>query len=299
MRLSLRLLPALLVVSVASLGAQAPADQLVMRIREVAPRFQLISGFTNGNLLAFVGQHGVLLVDGQTEKRVGLADSALRTVTRLPVQVLVNTHFHEDHISGNPHWRAQGARIIAQENLRALALVDTTITELEWHRTPAAPAALPDQTFRDSLAFEFDGEPVVLLHPVAAHTAGDAIIWFPRANVMHTGDILEREAPPFTDWWGGGSFEGMIRSMDLVLAHINDSTVVIPGHGTPTNRAGVVRYRTMLVLVRDTINAGFKAGKTIDQIIAEHPLAAYESELGKASWVTELFKRLALGWPDT
>ena len=178
MRQILRLLPALLVVVSGPLRAQSD-DPLVMQIRQLAPRFQLISGYTNGNLLAFIGAHGVFLVDGQSKERVGLADSALRTVTQLPVRLLVNTHFHEDHTAGNPHWRAQGARIIGQENLRAEAIKDTTITELEWHRTPAVPEALPDQTFGDSLAFEFEGEPIVLLHPVAAHTSGDAVIWFP------------------------------------------------------------------------------------------------------------------------
>ena len=112
---------------------------------------------------------------------------------------------------------------------------------------------------------------------------------------MHTGDILEREAPPFVDWWGGGSLDGMIRSMDLVLAHINDSTVVVPGHGTTTNRAGVLHYRAMLVLVRDTLTTGFAAGKTIDDIVAQRPLAAYESELHGPRWIATFLRRVALG----
>jgi len=266
-----------------------------MRISEVAPRFQVIAGFTNGNLLACIGERGVLLVDGQSAKRVALADSALRRVTPLPVTLVVNTHYHDDHIGGNPHWRARGARILAHAAVAAEARKDTTITDLSWHRTPADPAALADQTFSDSLVLDFEGEPVVLLHPVGAHTSGDAMIWFPRANILHTGDIVEREAPPFIDWWAGGSLDGMIAAVDGILARVNDRTIIIPGHGTPTDRTGLMAYRVMLAAARERIGEQVRQGLTADVIVAARPLVEFEGLLGGERRAGQFVRQVAGG----
>jgi glyoxylase-like metal-dependent hydrolase (beta-lactamase superfamily II) len=275
--------------------ARAQQDPLVMRIALVAPRFHVISGFTNGNILVFEDRTGLLLVDGQSLKRAPLADSALRTVTALPVKLLINTHYHDDHIEGNPYWRARGATIMAQAAVPEEARKDTTIAELDWHRTPAEELALPDQVFEDSLALEFEGESVILLHPPAAHTRTDAIVWFPRANVIHTGDILEREAPPFLDWWAGGTLDGMIAAVDRILALVNDSTVIVPGHGTPTDRAGLAAYRVMLVAARERIGARVAAGESAEQIAAERPLAEFEAERGGARPMARFVRLIANG----
>jgi glyoxylase-like metal-dependent hydrolase (beta-lactamase superfamily II) len=275
------------------LAAQDP--NLTMRIQPVAPRFQLITGYYNGNILVFQGEAGLLLVDGQSTRRVTQADSALRTVTALPVKLLVSTHYHGDHLEGNAHWKQQGARLIAQAQLVEEAKKDTTIAEREWHRPAASPDMLPDQTFTDSTSFDFEGEPVVLLHPVAAHTRGDAIIWFPRANVIHTGDILEREAPPFIDWWAGGRFDGMIAACDRILAMINNTTVVVPGHGTPTDKAGLARYREMLVTARDRIAPRVAAGDTDEAIVAARPLREYETDLGGERRAGQLITQITYG----
>jgi len=285
---------ALLLCAGAPLAAQQ--DPLVMRITEVAPRFELISGFANGNLLALVGRRGVFMVDAQSARRVALADSALRTVTPLPVTLIVNTHYHDDHVGGNPYWRSRGARIIAHQLVAAEARKDTVIPEETWHRTSTDPAALADRTFTDSLVLDFEGEPVILLHPPDAPTSGDAMVWFPRANILHTGDILEREAPPFIDWWAGGSAEGMIRAVDAILARVNDQTLLVPGHGTVARKPDLLRYRTMLVTLRDRVAAGVAAGKSLATIQAERPASEFEGLIGGGGWrPTRLVKLLYFG----
>lgn len=251
-----------------------------MRIQPVAPKTWVISGYTNGNILVIEGRTGILLVDAQSQKRVALADSALRTVSTLPVGLVINTHYHEDHISGNGYWRSRGADVLGQEALIAEAKKDTTIPELEWHRIPAASEDIPNLTFRDSMPITHDGERLVVLHPPAAHTSGDAIVWLPARNVMHTGDILEREAPPFIDWWAGGSLDGMIAGVDFINARIDDHSILVPGHGTPTDRAGLLAYRAMLVAARERIGALVSSGASLDSIVAARPLREFEGMLG-------------------
>jgi glyoxylase-like metal-dependent hydrolase (beta-lactamase superfamily II) len=245
-----------------SLGAQSSAA-LQMVIRTVAPRVYVISGYTNGNLLAVDRDDGVLLVDTQSARRVALADSALRTMTTRPVRWIVLTHYHDDHLEGVPYWRARGATtVVAQANVVPRARRDTSMATYGddvWHHRPAADSALPTRTFVDSLTLRLGDEPVELLHIADAHTDGDAIVRLPRRNVVHVGDIVEVGDAPFLDRWGGGTLDGMIRGVDRIVALTNDSTVIVPGHGEPITRAALARYRAALVATRERVREALAA----------------------------------------
>ncbi len=207
----------------------------------------------------------VLLVDAQSDRRVGLADSSLRALTARPVTTVVTTHYHDDHIGGNPHWKAQGARLVAQCNVAVQARKDTTITEWrEWHRTPAPADAQPTRCPADSLTIPRQGEQVVLHHVPSAHTDGDLIIWLPKANVLHMGDVLELGAPPFIDYWTGGTWAGMLAAVDAGLAIANDQTIIVPGHGPTTTRAGMLAYRAMLQDVGEKVRDAVQRGRIDD-----------------------------------
>ena len=259
------------------LPAQSP---LAIRSETVTPGYVVISGYTNGNVLAVIGDSGVLLVDAQSARRVPQADSALRTFTAQPVRWVIATHYHADHLEGNAYWRARGAEVIGHESIAAEARKDTTIQELAWHRAPAVPAALPSRAFRDSLVLRFEGTDVAIRHAPAAHTGGDAIIWFPRANVVHMGDILELGAPPFVDWWAGGSLDGMIAAVDTVLQRVNDRTRIIPGHGPVTDRAGLRAYRDMLATIRDRMVGALEGGRTREGLPVTEIIAGFADRLG-------------------
>lgn len=254
---------------------------MTMRIARVRDGVSVISGFTNGNILAVETRAGVLLVDGQSAKRVGLADSALRTVTRAPVRWVVNTHYHGDHTEGNAHWRAGGAEVYAHRNVPPQMRKDTVIADWQdWHRTPAADDAMPTATFGDSLRLTPGGTEVVLLHLSAAHTDGDAIVWLPALNVLHTGDLVELGAFPFLDWWAGGTLDGMIAATERILAIADAGTAIVPGHGPVADRAAVQRYREMLLAVRDRLGAAARERRATEDVVRSRPLADYAAANG-------------------
>lgn len=274
--------------------------QSVMQITTtpLRPGIWVLSGFANGNILVHDDGTDVLLVDAQSERRVGLADSALRALTTRPVGTVVTTHYHDDHLGGNPHWRAQGtSRLIAQCNVAVQARKDTTITEWrEWHRTPAPAAALPTECFKDSLTIRRAGEQVILRHVPSAHTDGDLIIWLPGANVLHMGDVLELGAPPFIDYWAGGTWEGMLAALDAGLALANAGTIIVPGHGPTTDRAGMVAYRAMLLAVGERVRAAVQRGESMDAIVASRPATGYEEGFGSQSRADQLVQLLVVGF---
>lgn len=275
------------------LAAQAPP----MRIdhERVRPRVHVFSGFLNGNVLVLETNDGLLIVDAQSGKRVGALDSAITNVTKAPVRWVVNTHYHADHTEGNAWFRARGARVLAHRNVAIQAAKDTTITDRDWHRTPLADSATPTDAFDDRRELNIGGERVVVLHPRDAHTDGDAMIWLPAQNVLHIGDILEVGAPPFIDWWAGGSLEGMVRAIDDVLGWVDASTAIVPGHGPTSTRDDLVRYRAMLVTVSERVRTGIASGVASDSL-AERAVAGFESLLGGTRRASELSRQLIYGF---
>jgi len=261
------------------------------------PGIWVLSGFANGNILVHDDGTDILLVDAQSDRRVSLADSSLRVLSTRPVRTVVTTHYHDDHIGGNPHWKAQGARLVAQCNVAVQARKDTTITEWrDWHRTPAPADALPTECFTDSLAIARHGEQVLLHHVPMAHTDGDLIVWLPKANVLHMGDVLELGAPPFIDYWTGGSWTGMLAAVDAGLAIANDQTIIVPGHGPTTNRAGMVAYRAMLQDLGERVRDAVQRGESMAAIVAARPAAEYEASFGGRSRADQFVQLLVVGF---
>ena len=274
----------------------AQQDVMTMRAEALAPGLTVISGFANGNILVLSGPEGSLLVDAQSARRVGLADSVLASLGAPPVRWVLNTHYHGDHVEGNTVFRGRGAEVIGQERLPVQMAKDTTITSWhDWHREPAAPGAFPTRTFRDSLTLRVNGQRIVVTHIPAAHTDGDAIVWLPDANVIHIGDLFEHQAPPFIDWWAGGRLEGMLAGVDWGLAHSDSATRIVPGHGPVGTRAELLRYREMLLGVSSAVASQVYAGTTLTQTQAAQPAARWQPLLGSQRRMDELVALLYLG----
>lgn len=278
-----RLLRLLFTASLIGASTRARAQEAPdsIRVQRLRASIHVASGFENGNVLILASDTGLLLVDAQSAKRVAALDSAIKRLSSRLVRVVVNSHYHADHTEGNAVFRQLGAAIVAHHNASLQAAKDTTIAEWDnWHRTPLATAAMPTRLVDDSLAFAFGDEHVVLLHAPQAHTDGDLLVWLPRANVLHIGDILEVGAPPFIDWWGGGSLRGMVQAIDRVLAMVNDRTAIVPGHGAVSSRADLVRYREMLTTVEARVASQASRGATLAEVFAARPAREWEATLG-------------------
>ena len=264
-----------------ALRAQGSGDVMRISVERLPANVVVLRGYANGSVLAVPTREGLLLVDGQSTKRVSEADSALRSVTKARVKWVITTHYHGDHLEGNEHWHADGAEIIGHHNVAVQALKDTVITDFtQWHRTAAAPPSLPTRTIGDSATLDLGGERVVLLHVPDAHTDGDLLVWFPQRDLLHTGDIVEIGAFPFIDWWAGGTLDGMISATERIIRLAGERTAIVPGHGPTIDRRRVQQYRTMLLAARDRIGAAVREGKTVEQVVLDAPLASYAEAYG-------------------
>ena len=261
----------------APLAAQAALDTVQIRVSALAPGVYMLTG-AGGNIGLAVGDEAVFVVDDQFAPLTPRILAAIATITSKPVRFVVNTHWHFDHTGGNENMGKAGALLVAHENVRKRMSTDQFIEALNRREPAAPPGALPVVTFTDGVTFHINGDALVVTHSPRAHTDGDAIVYFTKANVLHAGDSFLSAGLPFVDLSSGGSIHGIIASAARVVAMTNDQTKIIPGHGPVADRARVRAWREMLVALRDRMTAEVAAGRTVEQVLAANITAAYAKE---------------------
>ena len=282
-------LPAVLLAAAAlPLAAQAGLDTVTIQTIPAGRGVYMLRG-AGGNIALAVGSDAAFLVDDQYAPLTPKILAAIKAVTDKPVKFLVNTHWHGDHTGGNENMAGAGAIIVAHDNVRT-RMSTKQFNALFNRTTPPSPrAALPIITFSASVAFYLDDETIHVLHVPPAHTDGDALVHFTRANVIHMGDTFFNGTYPFVDLSSGGSFEGMIAAVNAALPYLNDSTRVIPGHGPLGGKAELLAYRDVLVKIRDRVAALIREGKTREQVIAAKPGAEWDATWGAGFMKPDVF----------
>ncbi len=285
-----RSLLALCVLFSASLASAQDEDFSKVEVKTVplAGSVSMLMG-SGGNIGVLVGADGVLLVDDEFAPLVPKILAAVKQLSPKPVRFVVNTHFHSDHTGGNAPLGTDGAVIVAQDNVFKRLSTEQYSARLKKNIPPAPAAALPVVSFAEGLTFHFDGEQVDVFHVVSAHTDGDSVLWFRKANVVHMGDVFFNGMYPLIDTGSGGSIDGVVTALDAVLARIDDGTKVIPGHGPVGTKADLKRFRDMLATVRDRIRKAIQQGKTQDEVVAAKPTAEFDAVFGNGFFKPDAF----------
>ena len=254
----------------------AKADITVQRLRG---NISVLMG-SGGNITVLTGPDGKLLVDAGIAVSRPRIQAALDGISKDPLKYLINTHWHWDHTDGNEWVHNQGATIIAQEN--TLKHLSTTTRVKEWNHTfqPWPASARPTVVVKTDKTLKFDGENIVLKGFGPGHTDGDITAYFTKADVLALGDIFWNGIYPFIDSDTGGSIDGMIHLANASLERATDKTIIVPGHGPIGDRAQLVEFRDMLVAIRENVAQLKKQGKSLDEVIAAKPTAAYDAKWG-------------------
>jgi len=255
------------------LHAQQAAQPVFTPIRRNVGFFTMRGG-TIGWL---VNGGGVVVVDSQfpAEARVCIEGLSERSSGR-PVDLLLNTHHHGDHTGGNLAFRGVARRVVAHakaaEHMRQPPGFQ-----------PPADQLYPDTTFTDEWSAEIGDERIRARHHGRAHTSGDAVISFERANVVHMGDLMFNQRHPVVDRAAGATLRGWMGVLEKAVSDHDAETVFIFGHantGLPVTGPGsdLLRFRDYLGAVLAFVDAQVKAGRTRDEIMAmRDPLAGFES----------------------
>jgi glyoxylase-like metal-dependent hydrolase (beta-lactamase superfamily II) len=282
---------ALLALPLAAAAQQQDFTKVEIRRESVAGNVSMLVG-EGGNIGVSAGDDGLMLVDDQYAPLHGKIVAALEALQPGPVRFVLNTHWHPDHTGGNELFDQGGATLVSHEAARARLASGTTSKLLQRTIPPAPAGALPVVTFRSDITLHWNGDEIRVFHVANAHTDGDAIVHFVKADVVHTGDVFVTGRYPFLDLESGGSLAGMIAACDRLLGVVSAKTRIIPGHGPLAARSDLQAYRDMLMQARERVSKAIEAGKTVEQVVAEKPMADFDAAWGGGFIKPESFVRL-------
>ena len=247
---------------------------------------------SGGNIGVLTGADGKLIIDsGYSGSQKQIAD-ARTSVSSDPIKHLINTHWHFDHTDGNEWMHSAGATIIAHENTKKHLSTTTRVEDWNFTFPPAPTGALPTKVLTADETLRINNATLALKPYEPAHTDGDISIYFAEADVLHTGDTWWNGYFPFIDYSTGGNIDGMIKAAEANLAMVTDKTIVIPGHGPIGGKKELTEYRDVLVTIHDQVSALKKQGKSLDEVVATKPAAAYDAKWGKGFVNGEFFTKL-------
>ena len=252
-------------------------DNINIETIKVSEHVYMLVG-AGGNIGVSVGDDGVFVIDDQFAPLSEKIHNAIKVLSTKNITFLVNTHHHGDHTGGNENMQKIGATIIAHDNVR-----QRMATTPKRDGTLENKSALPILTFNDELSLHMNGEKIGVFHVEHAHTDGDALLYFTKSNVLHTGDTYFKDRYPYIDLNSGGSVDGYINAVKLGLQLIDDETKIIPGHGAISNRKEYQSFLTMLNYLRTNIIEAIQAGHTEDEIAKNVALTERYDDLNYGS----------------
>jgi cyclase len=248
-------------VSMAAAGLQqAPASGAakVVEIQKLKDNLYVLTG-GGGNSAVFVTDLGVVLVD---TKLAGWGQPVLdkiKTVTRMPVTTIINTHAHGDHTGSNEFFPTS-VEIVAQQN-----------TRLNMDRMEAFKGLkvnfLPKLMFKDRMTLGSGKDRIDLYYYGAGHTNGDAWIVFPALRVLHAGDMLGARQPPAIDPDNGGSGLAYPDTLAKAAAGLKNIDTIIPGHGPLMTMRDLEEYAQFSREFRNGVVSGFNHGLSLGEVV--------------------------------
>jgi cyclase len=285
-----------------------------IEVLQLRPNFYMIAG-AGGNIGVQVGVDGVVVVDSSSASRADAVVAAIKKITPRPIRYVINTSADPDHVGGNETISKAGQTLFTQGGGAGVSAdflgggasilaVEQVLTRMSapTGQAPRFPVgALPTETFDQLRKYMYlNGEGIEILHQPAAHTDGDAIVFFRRSDVIVAGDILDTTRFPVIDLTKGGTVQGEIAALrklvDTAIPSVpivsrEEGTLIIPGHGRVCDQLDVVEYRDMVTIIHDRVRDLIKQGLTLQQIKATSPTRGYTARYGSDSgpWTTNDF----------
>jgi cyclase len=219
-----------------------------------------------GTIGFLIGKEDITVVDTQFPDQSKHLIEELKKQSSNPFRLLINTHHHGDHSGGNIVFKDLLPKVVAHANSKA------NQERVAKEKKTEDQQLYPDQTYTDTWCHKMGKETICLHYFGAAHTNGDSLVQFKKANVVHMGDLVFNRRHPFVDRTSGASIKSWIKVLDKAVQTFNKKTIYIFGHaGTgyevTGNKEDVLAFRNYLDQLLVFVGEQIKAGKTKDEIL--------------------------------
>jgi cyclase len=245
-----------------------PQGPKIVEVEKVKDNLFMLKG-GGGNTAVYIGANGVTVVDAKNPGWGQPILDKIKELTPKPVTLLINTHTHGDHVSGNVDFPAT-VDIVVQENTK------TNMEKMPIFKESNGKG-MPKKTFKDKMTLGSGKDRVDLYYFGRGHTNGDAWIVFPDLRVAHAGDIFSGKNLPLLDMNNGGSGVEIGDSLAKAHAGIKNVDTIIPGHSTLMTWADLAEYAQFNKDFLRDVRAAAASGKSADAFAGTwKPAATYK-----------------------
>jgi glyoxylase-like metal-dependent hydrolase (beta-lactamase superfamily II) len=277
MRLVKVLCVTLVLLAAVAVQAQQAEDADPVQVEQLTAglyRIQETAIFGVVNMVASVGEDGILLVDTGVRQNAEAFKAAVEELGEGPVRVVIITHDHADHFGGNAMWGPE-VTVIAHANARrGMMTGNNLLQELPAH-------ALPTVTFDDELTLHFNGEEIDLKHVRPCHSTSDVIVHFTASKVAYIGALVAPDQFPFVDVARGGTPEALADGIRWVLNTVSEDAVLVTGHGRDYTADDLRAYHDMIVDTTSMVEKALARGQDAEAMQEAELLEEWESWAGQ------------------
>ena len=220
-----------------------------------------------GGTIAFLlTKDGIVVVDSQFPEQSQHLIDELKKKSDKPFRLLINTHHHGDHTSGNISFKGLTQHVLAHSNSK---LNQENVAK---QQKTEDKQLYPDQIFGTVWSEKIGKEKITLYYYGPGHTNGDSLVHFEHNNVVHMGDLMFNRRYPFIDRTAGANIKNWISILETANKKFSKKTTFIFGHAHET--ASVTGGKEDLMLMKDFFEklltftqAEIKAGKSKDDFL--------------------------------
>ena len=221
-----------------------------------------------GTIAYLLSPKGIVVVDAEFPEQAGHLIGELKKQSDKSFELLINTHHHGDHTSGNIAFKGLVKHVAAHSNSLANQQRVAVTQKTEEKQL------YPDIIYGEEWQYKIGKEEIRTAWFGPAHTNGDSIIHFTHANIAHMGDLVFNRRWPFVDRSAGASVSNWIVVLDSALKKYDNDTLFVFGHAfdpdkVTGNKDDLRAMKDMLSRLLDFVGDWVKAGKSKEDLLKE------------------------------
>lgn len=220
-----------------------------------------------GTILFTLAKEGIVVVDAEFPEQSQHLIDELKKKSDKPFSLLINTHHHGDHTSGNISFKGIVTNVLAHANSL------TNQKNVAVAQKTEDKQLYPDKTYTTTWCDTVAGEKYCLYYYGPGHTNGDSLVHLEKSNIVHMGDLVFNRRHPFVDRTAGASITNWIKVLDKAMEQFDKKTTFVFGHAAEGyevtgKKEDLKAFQTYLSNLLAYTAAQIKAGKSKEDILS-------------------------------